>query len=59
MKKISAHKKALPAILGGNPRFEKPVPIISPTMPPLRPLLKGYESIIKSTILTNARYEST
>lgn len=50
MKKLNR----LPAILGGSPVFDKPVPITQPTIPPTAVLLKKYKQVLKSGMLTNA-----
>lgn len=49
-------KHHTPALLGGQPMFEKIVPITTPTMPPLSPLFEKYKKILKSGMLTNFKY---
>jgi dTDP-4-amino-4,6-dideoxygalactose transaminase len=46
-------KNKRPAILGGTPAFEAIVPITSPTMPAEDLLVKEYQKIIKSGMITN------
>ena len=46
----------LPAFLGGNPAFSKPVPITEPTIPPIERLKKRYTQVLKSKMITNAKY---
>lgn len=43
----------IPAILGGQPAFEKPVPITIPTLPSPDNLVKKYKEIISSGMITN------
>lgn len=37
-----------------KPAFEKPVPITEPTLPPIETLVRRYEEIVKSRMITNA-----
>ena len=52
---MSSNRK-LPAILGGKPVFEKKVPITLPTLPPFTSIRKKYQKILKSRMITNAKY---
>ncbi len=49
-------KSRVPAILGGKPAFDSPVAITKPTVPETGVLLKRYAEVLKSGMLTNAKY---
>lgn len=42
-----------PALLGGTPLFEKPIPIMAPTLPPFEELSESYREILGSGMLSN------
>lgn len=48
-------KIIVPAIMGGRPAFDTPVPITAPTIPPIKNLKKGYEKVLKSGMITNSK----
>ncbi|MEA3493468.1 MAG: DegT/DnrJ/EryC1/StrS family aminotransferase [Candidatus Margulisiibacteriota bacterium] len=48
------NNKNVPAILGGEPVFDTPIPITKPTMPPISGLKKRYQQVLKSGMITNA-----
>lgn len=59
MSRISGNinkKNHLPAILGGKPLFDKPVPITEPTIPSIENLEKMYVRVLQSKMITNSRY---
>ena len=43
----------LPAILGGEPFFERPYHLVRPIMPPLQELMAGIEGIYETKMFTN------
>lgn len=45
-----------PAILGGKPIFENPVPFARPTLPPYGELEEGFRSIVESGMVTKGRF---
>lgn len=47
-------RAALPAILGGRPAFDKPVPITVPTIPKIEALKRRYEKVLRSGMITNS-----
>uniref|UniRef100_A0A7V3J982 DegT/DnrJ/EryC1/StrS family aminotransferase n=1 Tax=candidate division CPR3 bacterium TaxID=2268181 RepID=A0A7V3J982_UNCC3 len=49
-------KSKIPAILGGEPAFDKPVPITEPTIPPIHQLKSMYEKVLKSRMITNSKF---
>ncbi|MFA5147189.1 MAG: DegT/DnrJ/EryC1/StrS family aminotransferase [Candidatus Omnitrophota bacterium] len=49
-------KRRLPAIAGGKPAFDEPVPITRPTITGIGGLVKGYRRILESGMITNAGY---
>lgn len=46
----------LPAILGGRPIFDTPLPISQPTMPPFDLLVEKYREVFRSGQITNGKY---
>lgn len=48
--------RSKPAILGGNPVFEKPVPFSRPTLPPYEELEEGLRSIIDTGMVTKGNF---
>lgn len=46
----------LPALLGGKPLFDPPIPITRPTLPPPEELLDSLQEILSTGMLTTGKY---
>lgn len=49
-------KRNIPAVLGGEPAFRSPVPVMQPTLPEPRLFLKHLRKIFRSHIITDGSY---